>query len=190
MLYGGAPIVPFFNPPKKEYYKGIEKKKRLNINLDRLSDDDSDISDFEHSEDSGGSVNDENNEDVTDNESVISEFDLAKHIATLLPDELIDGKPTNKEANRAHLEDLKYIPKPINYLWCFYYIYHRINNARIKERERRKHYIIKEYEKKVELYDINRKEWILKQIEQQEKDVKLEIYRSELRRIKNSKKVK
>jgi hypothetical protein len=190
MLFGGAPIVPFIILPKKEFYNGSEKKPRLNIKLDRYinSDSESDISDYDNIDDDDIDETD----GVTDFEDVSSnkdEYDLIEHLKSLLPDELVNGKPTKKDLNTSYLEDLRYKPKPIEYLRLFRCIYSAIKEARMRERERRKHYILREYEMRVKEYDEKRRQGILDRMQQQRNEVLLEAYRTELRRAQRSKKV-
>lgn len=182
--------MPFIILPKKEFYKGSEKKPRLNIKVDHYinSDSESDISDYDNIDDDDIDESD----GVTDIEDVSSnkdEYDLIEHLQSLLPDELVNGKPTKKDLNTSYLEDLTYKPKPIEYLRLFRYIYSAIKTARMRERERRKHYILREYEMRVKEYDEKRRQGILDRMQQQRNEVLLEAYRTELRRAQRSKKV-
>jgi len=190
MLFGGAPIVPFVILPKKEFYKDSEKKPRLNIKLDHYinSDSESDISDYDNKDDDDIDETD----GVTDIEDVSSnkdEYDLIEHLQSLLPDELVNGKPIRKDLNTSYLEDLRYKPKPTEYFKLFRSLYRVIKEARMRERERRKHYILREYEMRVKEYDVKRRQNILDRMQQQRNEVLMEAYRTELRRAQNSKKV-
>lgn len=116
-------------------------------------------------------------------------FDMQEYIAGLLPGELVDGKKPTKGANTSHLEDLR-VKKKKKDRWKYFKILFRfIIRKRREERLRRKHYILKEWEKKIKEYDENQKQLILEKMEQHRKEVLLERHRAYLRRVKNSKKV-
>lgn len=191
MLFGGAPIVPFIILPKKEFYKESEKKPRLNIKLDHYinSDSESDISDYDNIDDDDDIDETDGVTDIEDVSSNKDEYDLIEHLQSLLPDELVNGKPIKKDLDTSYLEDLRYKPKPTEYFKFVRFIYSAIKSARIRERERRKHYILREYEMRVKEYDEKRRQGILDRMQQQRNEVLLEAYRTEQRRAQMSKKV-
>ena len=180
--------MPFVILPKKEFYTDSEKKPRLNINLDHYinSDSESDVSDYDDVDDDDDIDEISDIEDVSKNND---DYDLIEHLQSLLPDELVNGKPVNKALNTSYLEDLRYKPKPREYFKLFRFVFRIIMEARAKERERRKHYILREYEQKVKEYDMKRRQDMLDRMQRQRNEVLMEAYRSELRRAKNSKKV-
>jgi hypothetical protein len=173
-------VVPFNRPPKKEWVNGAEKKKRLTIDLTRDEDDDIEDENF-------------NDYEVSSESSESSEeeiFDMQAYIADLLPGEVIDGMKPTKKANTAHLEDLRYKPKPVDRLKYIKFIYRFIQRKRAQERERRKHYIIKEWEQKIKEYDAKLRQDVEDKMEAHRKEVLIELHRAEQRRIRNSRKVK
>jgi hypothetical protein len=177
-MLGGVQIVPFHRPPKKEWKEGAEKKKRLVIDLTGDEDDE---------------IEEEKFDEFVDDESESSEesegFDMQQHIADLLPGDLVDGMKPTKQANMSHLMDLRVVAKPKDRIGMFRRFYRFIQRKRAEERERRKHYILREWEAKIQQYDENVKKALLARIEAHRKEVLLEKHRSEQRRIKNSRKV-
>jgi hypothetical protein len=176
----GASIVPFHREPIKKWGQDQEKKKRLVINLDKEEDEDIDEENFNSSY-----IKEEDSESESE-----EEFDLQQHLEDLLPGELVDGLKPAKEANRTHLEDLKHKPKRVDRFRYIKDAFNFIQAARRRERERRKHYILMEWEDRIKEYDLKSKQEVLDQMEAQRKEVLLEVYRSDQRRIKNSKKVR
>jgi hypothetical protein len=177
-MLGAAQVVPFHRPPKKEWNDGCEKKKRLVIDLTRDEDDDIEEENFT-----------EYIEDDLSESSEDSGFDIVDHIADLLPGEIVDGKKPTKQANMSHLEDLRLVAKKADRLGLFRRIYRFIQRKRAEERERRKHYILKEWEAMIMKYDEDQKKAILEKMKAHRKEVLLELHRSEQRRMRNSRKV-
>ena len=177
-MLGSVQIVPFHRPPKKSWIEGMEKKKRLRIDLTRDEDDDIEEEKFQEY------VSDDSSESSED-----SGFDMMQHIADLLPGDLVDGHKPSKQANMSHLEDLRVVAKKNDRVGIFRRFYRFIQRKRAEERERRKHYIIREWEEKIKEYDENQKQAILDRMEAHRKEVLLEKHRSEQRRIRNSRKV-
>lgn len=176
-MLGGVQVVPFHRPPKKEWKEDAEKKKRLVIDLTRDEEDDIEEETFVEY------VDDDDSSDEDD-------FDIAQHIADLLPGEIIDGKKPVKQANTSHLEDLRYVAKRKKNFGLVRRFYNFIQRKRAEERERRKHYILKEWEAKIKKYDEDMKQAILDKMAAHRIEVLLELHRSEQRRIRNSRKVR
>ncbi|KAJ1421405.1 hypothetical protein B484DRAFT_481147 [Ochromonadaceae sp. CCMP2298] len=86
------------------------------------------------------------------------------------------------------MEDLKVKPKKVDRFKYLKDTFNFIQAARSRERERRKHYILLEWEERIKEYDLKTKQEVLDQMQLQRKEVLLELYRSDQRRIKNSKK--
>ncbi|RYH20641.1 hypothetical protein EON65_22860 [archaeon] len=168
------PIIPFAKLPRIDYNKKFEKKKRLiwTEDNDFVTPDPKEIEESSESSSSGSS----------------SEYDLLDHIATLMPGYNEEGKLT-KKAHDAHLEDMR--PKKVRKDY-FKYVrasWQYVSTMRARERERRKHYIIREYEEKVRKFDEMRRKVIQDELDAQEKEIKLEAYRREQRIARNSRKV-
>lgn len=178
-MLGGVQVIPFHRPPKKRWEDGVEKKKRLVIDLSKDEDEDIEDETFtaEYEYDSESSEESEEG------------FDMQKHIEDLLPGDLVDGMKPTKAANASHLEDLRAVHKKVDRFGMFKAFYRFIRRKRAEERERRKHYILKEWEAKIKLYDENQKQAVLDRMEAHKKEVLLERYRSAQRRIRNSRKV-
>lgn len=178
-MLGGVQVIPFHRPPKKRWEPGAEKKKRLVIDLSK--DEDEDIEDETFSADY--------DDDSESSEESEEGFNMQKHIEDLLPGDLVDGMKPTKAANATHLEDLRAVHKKVDRFSIFKSFYRFIKRVRARERERRKHYILKEWEAKIKQYDENQKQAILDKMEAHKKEVLLEKYRSAQRRIRNSRKV-
>lgn len=167
------PIIPFAKLPRKEWNKKTEKKERLTWKDGDIYREESESEELDDSDGSSASS---------------SEYDLIEHINSLMP-EIENGKVTRK-ANESHLEDLRVKAKPKRYLRrALAAGVGYIQGWRERERERRKHYIIKEFEERVRQYDeLHRKE-VQERLEAEEKELKLEAYRREQRILRNSRKV-
>ena len=176
-MLGGSQIVPFHRPPKKEWKTGAEKKKRLYIDLSKEEDGlEEEVPTF-YEDDSESSEESEES------------FDMQEYIAGLLPGEVVDGKKPLKKANTSHLEELR-VKKQKRDRWKYFKMLFRfIIRKRREERERRKHYIIKEWEKKLKEYVEKQQQAVQAKMEQHRKEVLLEQHRSNMRRIRNSRKV-
>mmetsp|Transcript_11258 Transcript_11258/g.19893 ORF Transcript_11258/g.19893 Transcript_11258/m.19893 type:complete len:225 (+) Transcript_11258:113-787(+) len=176
-MLGGSQIVPFHRPPKKEWKTGAEKKKRLYIDLSKEEDGlEEEVPTF-YEDDSESSEESEES------------FDMQEYIAGLLPGEVVDGKKPLKKANTSHLEELR-VKKQKRDRWKYFKMLFRfIIRKRREERERRKHYILKEWEKKLKEYVEKQQQAVQAKMEQHRKEVLLEQHRSNMRRIRNSRKV-
>ena len=132
---------------------------------------------------------DDNSEyDSDDDDSVQSDdmfTTIQKQIKELLPGEVVNGKK-GKEASSAHLHELK-VP-PSTFKFCYYYneLVRMIKDWRAMDRARRKHHLLKEFEKQVYEYDLKQKENIENEIAANRKRVILEAYRSIQRTKRNS----
>lgn len=165
------PIIPFAKLPRKYWDDQAEKKGRIEV-IDPPSSEE------------------EEDEVVSIASSSSSEYDLIQHLQDLLPGDLVDGQKPNKAANTAHLDDLKVQKKRVDRLKYVKQAYHFLKTFRERERERRKHYILAEFEQKVKAYDEMCRKKIQDELDAHEKATKLEAHRR-LERIKrNSKKVK
>lgn len=169
------PLIPFAKLPRIDYNKKFEKKKRLiwTDDNDFVTPNPIEIEDSSESSSSGSSF----------------EYDLLDHIATLMPGYNEEGKLT-KKAHDAHLEDMR--PKKVrkDYFKFVRTSLQYVSTMRARERERRKHYIIREYEEKIRKFDEVRRKTIQDELDAQEKELKLEAYRREQRIIRNSRKVR
>ena len=178
-MLSGIQIVPFHRPPKKEWKDGAEKKKRLVIDLSKDEDDDIEDEQFNNYIENSESSEEESEQ----------EFDMQRHIEDLLPGDLIDGMKPTKKANMSHLEDLRVVKTKGETFKYFRMVYRFIQRKRSEERERRKHYILKEWEERVKKYDADQKQAVLDRMEAHRKEVLLELHRSDMRRKRNSRKV-
>eukprot|EP01039_Chlorochromonas_danica_P000468 gene468-506_t len=166
------PVIPFAKLPRKEWNKKTEKKERLIWKDGDIHREESESGELDESDGSSASS---------------SEYDLLEHISNLMP-EIENGKVTRK-ANDSHLQDLRVKAKPKRYLSrALAAGVGYIQGWRERERERRKHYIIKEFEERVRQYDeLHRKE-VQERLEAEERELKLEAYRREQRILRNSRK--
>lgn len=152
----------------------MEKKERIVLSDDEKSDDSDDKSILSYSSKSSYESN------------ASSEFDILAHLADLLPGDLVDGQKPTKKANDAHLADLRVTKKKKEKYRIFKQCYRAVVEWRAKERIRRKHHIIREFEEKVRLYDEKLRQEIEDDIEAHKIAVALEAYRTEQRIKKNS----
>ena len=79
-MLGAAQIIPFHRPPKKEWKNGVEKKRRLYIDLSQEEDGLEEEAPMYYEDMSESSEESE------------ASFDMQEYIAGLLPGELVDGK--------------------------------------------------------------------------------------------------
>lgn len=168
------PMIPFAQLPRREYNKRFEKKDRLVW---------TESNEFKSRR---APPPPPPQEEVSDNDS---EYDLLEHLASLMP-EIKEGKVV-KKADDSHLLDMRHKPPSkavvsaaINSTVGY------IKGWRARERERRKHYIIKELEQRARMFEEKHHESILAQLEAEERAEKLEEYRREQRIIRNSRKKK
>lgn len=177
-MLGAAQVIPFHRPPKKEWKADAEKKSRLFIDLTKEEDglDEEVPTYYEES-----SVSSEESEES---------FDMQEYVAGLLPGEVVDGKKPLKKANTDHLEELRVKKRKTDRWKYLKMVFRFIIRKRREERERRKHYILKDWEKKLEEYVQKQQQAVQAKMEQHRKEVLLEQHRSNMRRIRNSKKVR
>ncbi len=165
--------MPFIRPPKKEWHDKMEKKERIVL------------SDSDESYDSYDSESNSESSSSSDSDAS-SEFDIQKHLADLLPGELVDGMKPTKKANDTHLSDLRYVKKKKDKYRIFKLCYRAVKEWRAEERLRRKHHIIKEYEEKIKKFDEQLKKEIEEDVKAHKIAIALEAYRTEQRIKKNS----
>jgi hypothetical protein len=151
-----------------------EKLRRPNSkSLNYGSDDDDD----EGGDDSGHSSDES------------SEYDLLEHIKDLLPGDIVNGEKPKKIANTLHLQDLKPVKKRWDYLYFAKLLGKKVEELKARERERRKHHLLRHFEEQVKKYDEQQKKNIHDAYERLQRERALE----ELHRLKrierNSKKV-
>ncbi len=164
------PIIPFAKLPRKTWNEKTEKKERIEI-IDPPS------------------PVEEEEEVASISSSSSSEYDLLEHLQELLPGDLENGEKPKKNASTAHLDDLK-VSKQKKDRWRYVkQAIHFMKTWRANERERRKHYILREYEQKIAEYDAHCRQHIQDELAKHEKEVKLEAYRRLQRIERNSKKV-
>lgn len=177
------PLIPFASLPRREYKKGPvtiggEIKPRLDLTkVFHEGDED------EYYEEEEVALSD------SDSSSSSSEYDLLQHLADLLPGDLENGMKPTKEANNAHLADLKVVKRRPDRLKYVKYAYRYVMTMRARERERRKHYIIKEYERKIKEFDELQKKMRDDAMAEEEKAIRLEEEERQQRIIRNSRKV-
>lgn len=202
-MLGGAQIVPFAPLPKKSWKHGAEKKERLPIDLtsevssadedeDEYSEEDSDSEDdyYDDYDDSGRrNLNTASTQQETaDNDEEY--FDLQKHIESLLPGEIgEDGKPRKGAGGLdLYLDDLRKKKPNRDRLKYVKYFYRVAVRWRRQERERRKHYLLKEFEERIRVYDEMQKQLIRSKMIEHQKEVLMEAHRRRKRIERNSKK--
>eukprot|EP01038_Epipyxis_sp_PR26KG_P011316 gene11316-15178_t len=170
-----ALVVPFSNLPRKEWHTQIEKKSRLHPSLyteeeeHELHDYDDEDSEFSHD---GSKHESEKSED---------DFSYLAHIENLLPSD------SNVAVNKSYLEDLRPPPPKSRLRELLRIAGNKFHDWKEYEIKRRKHYLLKEYERKVHLYDKTRKEMIAQEMAEQQKMVLVEAYRKQERIRLNSK---
>lgn len=149
MLPANLPMVPFAIHPRKEWHRRMEKKARLEIIYD--SDDESEIPETpsESSEES--------------EESLDTQEDIQARIRSMLIENPDGGPPIymDKEFKGEVIREKKYS--------IFTYPCRMFMAWRRRERERRVHYIIREYERRVKEYDEMLRRKLKDEIEAEEK---------------------
>jgi hypothetical protein len=140
----------------------------------------------------------ENNDEDDSGSDESSEYDLLEHIKELLPEEIgafgyngdgLLGR-NGKKANAAHLDDLQLKKKKRDYFFLFNFVIRRIEEARARERERRKHHLLRHFEQKVKEYDSLQKQKVEEAFEKKKNQILLEDYHRQQRIDRNSKKVR
>jgi hypothetical protein len=186
------PTIPFASLPRKTYKKGPmtaggEMKPRLD--LKKLFDENEvtdDYTNFLYESSSDDDVIVRKGESDDDSGS---EYDLLEHLAELLPGELDNGKKPPKEANTQHLQELRPIKKKIDHLRFIKDPINYILSWPTRERERRKHYIFKEYEQQLIKLDEIQAKIRLQEREVQEQLIRKEAIERRKRIERNSRKV-
>jgi len=168
---GALPIVPFHRLPYKSWERRQEKKSRMLI---EVVGPDSDTS--SESSESLSTIS---------SESTDSDASFQKYIKSLLPPTPIDGEDIPKYK----FDDDEKPPVVVEKPTLFQIILDKFLNWRIRERERRMHYIIKHYEDIVKKYDEKQKQIIQEELAAQEKEVKRAAIRREKQLKRLSKKV-
>jgi hypothetical protein len=132
---------------------------------------------------------DEEGDDSGHSSDESSEYDLLEHIKDLLPGDIVNGEKPKKAANTLHLQDLKPVKKRWDYLYFAKLLGRKVEELKARERERRKHHLLRHFEEQVKKYDEQQKKNIYDAYERLQRERALE----ELHRIKrierNSKKV-
>jgi hypothetical protein len=150
----------------------------------------------------GGTEEDDDSEEDKDNHDDSgsddsSEYDLLEHIKELLPEEIgafgyngdgLLGR-NGRNANAAHLDDLQLKKKKRDYFFLFNYVIRRIEEAKARERDRRKHHLLRHFEQKVKEYDSLQKQKVEEAFEKKKNESLLEDYHRQQRIERNSKKV-
>ena len=172
-------MLPLGKPPYTKWEKKLEKKPRMELDIASSSEEEDD--DDEGSEYSSTT----SEESAKSTQSIDSEEARQRHIRELLPDTPEDGSPPKK---KIYFFDDDEPPPPPN-LTLFQKLVAIIFQWRERERARRMHYIIKEYEESVLAHDAKLKETIANEIAANERAVKLEAYRSKQRIARSLKKV-
>lgn len=176
----GAPIVPFVPQPKKEWVRDQEKKARIEVE-DEESEEDEDY----------GNLSDEDElESVSSYSSASSDDSMQQHIKRLLPGEVgDDGEKNDKKADVSLIVgDLREIKRKRDWLYYVTWVWTKFQDARKRERLRRKHHILREFEHRIAQYYENQQKKIKENLVKHERAVHLERYQSEMRLRKNSKK--
>lgn len=176
------PLIPFAKLPRKEWKnvpvtEGGELKPRIDLKTLLLRDDNSD--DEENYEE----------DEIDDDSNASSEgYDLLQHLADLLPGEVTNGRKPVKEANLDHLADLKNLPPPSQRFKTIKAAYKWVMTMRARERTRRKHHVLLEYEKLVREFDGLQQQIRSIALQEYEKEIKQEEYRRIKQIDRNSRK--
>lgn len=117
-----------------------------------------------------------------------SEYDLLDHLATLLPGEVVNGRVT-KTANTQHLEDLRVKKSATKKVGLVQSVVNYFEDMKARERERRKHHVLKEFEAKIQRYEEEKQRHLELQLEELEKQDMIEEVRRLKRIERNSRKV-
>jgi len=172
-------MIPFQKPLYTKWEKDLEKKPRLDIKLDDEEKGDEIIE---------GLISDSESEESVP--SVDSEEERQKFIQSLLPKAPTDDEPVPQKViyfdDDDDDDDFKYQDESGILTGLLLYPWRQLMLWRERERARRMHYIIVEYERKVKEYETMLQEKARKEIEDNERAVKLEAYRSQQRMIRNS----
>lgn len=176
------PHIPFAQLPRREYKKGpvsIGGEVKPRLDLDKFFNGEEEVEEFD----------DADYESESDASSTDSGYDLMKHVASLLPGELEDGKKPPKEADTTHLQDLKVVKKRPDRLKYVKQAYTWVMTMRARERERRKHYILREYERRIREFDELQKKVREDAIQEEERLIRQEAKERQQRIERNSRKV-
>lgn len=166
----------------------MEKRPRLEINLNENEKEEDEINEDLISEDS---------ESVNSDITIDSEEERQLFIRSLIPETPVDGEPSLKKKiffdddNDNNNEDGDIVDNQYSHetgaLSDFLLFPWRLFlRWRERERARRMHYIFVEYEAIIKIHDEMLKKKLKDEIEADERAVKLEAYRSKQRKIRNS----
>ena len=157
------PVIPFAKLPRKQYRTakqaaaaglgvyGFDRKKRMDITSILQEYDPSLVPPKPIVEEAEESSESESSESESSEDS----FDLLEHLADLLPSEVDEkGRPTGKKANNAHLQDLKEVKVAKDRFKYFKEKMRQLQEWRAKERIRRKHYLLTEYENRIRVINL------------------------------------
>ena len=167
--------LPFGKAPYTKWEKKLEKKPRMELDFASSSEDDDDNASIYSSSSSSS--------DKTS--SIDSDEARQRHIRNLLPSTPEDGRPPKKKIYFQDDFNDDIVPTPSITSW----IWKGILGWRERERARRMHYIVKEYEARVIAHDEMLKKKMADEMAAQERAVKLEAYRSKQRIARSLKKV-
>jgi hypothetical protein len=175
------PHIPFARLPRREYKKGPvsiggDPKPRMDLEKFFKGEQDHDFNESDFDDDSDAS-------------SVESVYDLMQHVADLLPGDLEDGRKPKKEADMSHLQDLKVTKKKPDRLKYVKIVYNWVRTMRARERERRKHYILREYEQRISDFDNLQKKFREDAMLEEEKLIQKETKERQKRIERNSRQV-
>jgi hypothetical protein len=168
-------ILPFSPIPVKQWNDKQEKKKRIpaiayDDNISELSSNTS-----HYSKSSNDLIDLENIDSKSDD---TDEYDVIEHISSLMSTTNIDGS-IQKSANKEHLNDMKIKHSNGLLIDISIYLYKSIKKMWKDEIERRKHYLIKDYEKKIKEFDEKKKKEIEDRKIAREKEINHELERRE-----------
>lgn len=186
MLPSLLPLTPFVIPVKKRWEKGQEKKPRtLVIDPDAYHDENFSFADSLSSvasdSTSESDVSDAGQDDDDDDISYLDDY--TEFVTTLLPGEAVVGEPMPKlPVEMGTASNKKDKTSVIERAWA------RFQQWRADERERRKHYIFREYEAKVAAYDAKLAAQLQHEIEVMKREVMREAHMINKRKILNSSK--
>lgn len=185
MLPSMLPLTPFVIPVKKRWERGQEKKPRtLTIDPDAYFEENFSLADSLSSVASDSTSESELSDagpDDDDDDDMSYLDDYAEFVTTLLPKEAVVGEPMPKlEAVLASAAVKKDKTSVIERAWA------RFQQWRTDERERRKHYIYREYEAKVAAYDAKLAAQLQHEIEVMKKEVMREAHMLNKRKLANS----
>lgn len=188
------PTLPFNKVPYKEWKPKQEKKTRVDI--DEFENFQTDFQTFNKL---NPNLSYRKNREIVDFEEVgLDTFDqkrnyqteLLSHLANLLPGEINNGQKSAKEANLDHLQELRVKKVKVDRLYYLKKLHTFLRDWRKNERERRKHYLLKEYEFEIQKFVERRKQEERDLEEQQHKETILKeverrkLFDYNLRRVK------